>query len=210
MKPEDIFTKLSTRRDECRLILERAKQKSEERLNLLRKTAADMMGDKQILIGVNGSVARREVTSGSDIDLFFLLPDGEISEKEASELRGTFADLLNEHDIKMPAKGGVFDNMLRSKKLVEDIGGEEDTNTNITRRMLYLLESEHVYNVREYEDLRRRLIERYVPDNLEEHKHCLFFLNDIVRYWRTICIDFEHKTSDGTKPRAIRLIKLRF
>lgn len=51
MKPEDIFTKLSARRDECRLILERAKQKSEGRLNLLRKTAADMMGDKQVLIG---------------------------------------------------------------------------------------------------------------------------------------------------------------
>lgn len=36
-----------------------------------------------------------------------------------------------------------------------------------------------------------------------------FFLNDVIRYWRTICVDFEYKTADATKPRAIRLVKLR-
>ena len=32
----------------------------------------------------------------------------------------------------------------------------------------------------------------------------------MIRYWRTICVDFEEKTADGGKPRAIRLVKLRF
>jgi hypothetical protein len=44
---------------------------------------------------------------------------------------------------------------------------------------------------------------------LEEHKICRFLLNDVIRYWRTICVDFEFKTADANKPRAIRLIKLR-
>lgn len=38
----------------------------------------------------------------------------------------------------------------------------------------------------------------------------MFLLNDIIRYWRTICVDFEFKVRNDGKPRAIRLIKLRF
>ncbi len=54
------------------------------------------------------------------------------------------------------------------------------------------------------------MIKHYVASDLERHKLCLYLLNDIIRYWRTICVDFEWKTATGDKPRAIRLIKLRF
>lgn len=51
---------------------------------------------------------------------------------------------------------------------------------------------------------------RYVEKDLDERKICLFLLNDIIRYWRTICIDYEHKVLQGNKAKAIRLIKQRF
>ena len=38
----------------------------------------------------------------------------------------------------------------------------------------------------------------------------MFLLNDIIRYWRTICIDLEHKIYADGKAREVRLIKLRF
>ena len=38
----------------------------------------------------------------------------------------------------------------------------------------------------------------------------MFLLNDVIRYWRTICIDLEHKVRAHNKARDIRLIKLRF
>ena len=38
----------------------------------------------------------------------------------------------------------------------------------------------------------------------------MFLLNDVIRYWRTICIDLEHKVRADNKARDIRLIKLRF
>ena len=39
---------------------------------------------------------------------------------------------------------------------------------------------------------------------------CRFLLNDLVRYYRTICVDFEYKTHDGKKSWGDRNIKLMF
>jgi len=116
---------------------------------------------------------------------------------------------LKKHHIRMPASGGVFDRPLYTSRLKSTIGGENDDNTFVTRRMLYLLEGEWAANRGGLEQL-RELVARYVPDDLEPRKLTRFLLNDIIRYWRTICVDFEHKTSDSAKPRAIRLVKLRF
>lgn len=38
----------------------------------------------------------------------------------------------------------------------------------------------------------------------------MFFLNDLIRYYRTICVDFEYKTFEANKPWGIRNIKLIF
>lgn len=191
-------------------VLQRAAKLSEQQLGLMRKIAKDVFGENtHIIIGVNGSVARRETTSGSDVDLFFL----GLNEAEASTLpdqQQAYRKRLRDKGIKMPANGGVFDEPLQAKELCETIGGDDDTNIFITRRMLLLLEGEWVYNESCFKDLRSDLISRYVPADLTEDKIALFLLNDIIRYWRTICVDFEYKIQDARKPRAIRNIKLRF
>lgn len=190
-------------------VLNRACKTSEQQLNIMREQAKELLGGKtSVIIGVNGSIARREMTSGSDVDLFVLSTIEDL--KDAEEIQRQFRERLKEKSIKMPASGGVFEKPLPTSELTSKIGGEDDTNTFITRRMLYLLEGEWIANQTEFETLRRQLIMRYVPEDLDDHKFCRFLLNDIIRYWRTICVDFEHKTADATKPRAIRLIKLRF
>ena len=196
---------------ESRVILRKGENESKKHINLLKEIAHDKFGsDRRIVIGVNGSVARREMTSSSDVDLFFLVSDFDLSKKIAKQMQQLYINALQSEGIKMPAQGGVFEKPIRYSRLVSNIGGEKDTNIYITRRMLYLLESECVFNQEKYETLRLELIKRYVSRDLKNEKICLFLLNDVVRYWRTICIDFEHKTADGDKPRAIRLIKLRF
>lgn len=191
-------------------VLQRAAKLSEQQLKLMREIAAEIFGqDTKIIIGVNGSVARRETTSGSDVDLFFL----GLSEVELASLQSQqdiYRARLRAAGIKMPANGGVFDEPLRADELCETIGGDDDTNTFITRRMLFLLEGEWIYNQAAFEKLRADLICRYVTEDLADEKIALFLLNDIIRYWRTICVDFEHKIQDMSKPRAIRNIKLRF
>ena len=182
-----------TKRIDVDAVLQSARDQSEKTLQILRSVAVDVLGsDPDLIIGVNGSVARREVTAGSDVDLFVLTLSGDISSAKAAQTK--YRERLSTHDIKMPADGGVFQNPLR---------------TYISRRMLYLLEGEWVANEDSFNRLRLELVGRYVPDEIEEQKIVRFFLNDVIRYWRTICVDFEYKTADATKPRAIRLVKLR-
>ncbi|OJH44218.1 hypothetical protein [Paracoccus sp. SM22M-07] len=189
-------------------VIHSTREKSEDILKTLRSVAAELPClTSDIVIGVNGSVARREVTSGSDVDLFFLTLDGDLA--AAKSAQEEYRAKLVEKGIKMPAHGGVFENPLRTTQLTATIGGEDDTNTYITRRMLYLLEGEWVANESGFNDLRSTLIARYISEDLDDQKIVRFFLNDVIRYWRTICVDFEHKTADSTKPRAIRLVKLR-
>ena len=47
---------------------------------------------------------------------------------------------------------------------------------------------------------------------MTDHQLALFLLNDIIRYYRTVAVDYEFKTSEGgdSKPWAIRNIKLVF
>ena len=197
--------------EEFRVILSYGEKESQKCINLMKEIALDQFGaDNSIVIGVHGSVARREMTRCSDVDLFFLISDFALSKKKAKQMQEQYIDALPDQEFRMPARDGVFEKPIRCSKLISNIGGEKDTNIYITRRMLYLLESECVFNQEKYESIRLELIKRYVPPDLDDKKICLFLLNDVVRYWRTICIDFENKTTDGDKPRAIRLIKLRF
>lgn len=191
-------------------ILAACKDESDRQLHMMRQIAEDMFDDHpNYLIGVNGSVARRECTSGSDVDLFFLI-NGKVKIADAKEAQSSYRERLISEGLKMPSHGGVFENPLKIATLLKTIGGDQDTNEFITRRMLFLLEGEWTFNKGLFENTRTKLIERYVPNELGVHKLCLFLLNDVIRYWRTICVDFEHKTASADKSRAIRLVKLRF
>lgn len=196
--------------DDRSRILSGCEAESTRQLNLMRDIAQEMFaGDRNHLIGVNGSVARRECTRGSDVDLFFLF-DGKETDDETREAQQAYRRRLEKDGLSMPASGGVFEKPLGVDRLVDTIGGGDDTNEFITRRMLFLLEGEWIHNRTMFERTRDRLIEGYVADGLGDGKLCMFLLNDIIRYWRTICVDFEHKTADAAKPRAVRLMKLRF
>ena len=126
------------------------------------------------------------------------------------EKQATFWNVI-EHDLglRLPAPRGVFYKPLQVEEIYQ-IGGQDDRNDTLTRRMLLLLEGEWLFNRSGFDYVRRELLEQYLYDRPQEDKICLFLLNDIIRYWRTICTDLEHKIRIQGKPRAIRVIKLRF
>lgn len=186
-----------------------AKKKSDEGLLDMRKKAASMFGkDTTIVVGANGSYARREVTSGSDVDLFLLyrVRTKEYAQKCQERLRRE----LKLSGYAMPAENGVFDDPLSISTLQRRIGGMEDNNVQITRRMLLLLEGEWIFNKEGFDEIRTRILKNYVSTSLREDQICLFLLNDVIRYWRTICVDFEFKVRNDSKAREVRLVKLRF
>ena len=59
--------------------------------------------------------------------------------------------------------------------------------------MLLMLESLAVCGEQVRSDARRALIAGYLDENVKDYRPPRFLLNDLIRYWRTIAVDFESK-----------------
>jgi predicted nucleotidyltransferase len=152
---------------------------------------------------VFGSLARGESTSRSDLDWTYLV-DGQAN-SDHLRIAQEIQKAISEHpEFRPPGQTGTFGNMAFSHDLIHQIGGQHDTNKNTTQRILLLLESATIgKNIQAHDRVIRGVINRY----LEEDTHLLshdsksyrvprFLLNDIVRFWRTMAVDFASKQRD--------------
>jgi predicted nucleotidyltransferase len=168
-------------------------------------------------IVVFGSLARDEYTSGSDADWTLLIDGGansdhlRLAQKITSSIKGLF---------KAPNATGSFGGMTFSHQLIHNIGGPEDTNANTTQRILMILESRSIHGAGDaaYSRVLRGILNRYIEQEVSHlnrekngYKVPRFLLNDVVRFWRTMAVDFASKqwarAGDGW---GIRNAKLRF
>ncbi len=108
-----------------------------------------------------------------------------------------------------PGRQGVFDTTVYCERLVEDIGLDRDDNNNLTRRMLMLLESAPATGVTVHARAREKVLRRYLDESIKDYRPPRFLLNDTVRYWRTICVDFAGKEREGPEKWGLRNAKLR-
>jgi hypothetical protein len=127
---------------------------------------------------------------------------------------------LKEAGFKVPGPTETFGGLVFSHELIHAIGGDEDTNKNMTRRLLLLLESAPVA-VAGSQSVRDRIVQgvlyRYVEEdasflasNDSTAKIPRFLLNDVVRFWRTMAVDYANKyRMRGGEKWALRNIKLR-
>lgn len=174
-----------------------ARAKARDQLDLVRKELTKL-DDPQVSVVVTGSFGRGEVTDGSDFD-WMLLVDG-ASDPEHSALAGPILEALVKLDIKRPGPTETFGKLVSSHDLVHYIAGTKDTNENLTRRILLLLESTAVTNAPLRERVIRNVLARYIihdrairgrSGGFNRIPH--FLLNDVVRYWRTMAADFASK-----------------
>jgi hypothetical protein len=161
-----------------------------------------------------GSIAREEMTSGSDAD-WILLVDGQ-AVPEHEDQKPDIAWSLAEHGFGEPGSSGIFGTMVGSHSLVHEIGGEDDTNSNTTRRILLLLESFAIGDSAAHTRVRQQILNRYLRDDRGllygsgRFRVPRFLLNDLTRYWRTITVDFVYKQRSGAGRKwALRNAKLR-
>jgi hypothetical protein len=82
-------------------------------------------------------------------------------------------------------------------ELTDTLGKPEDDVTNtFTARLLLLLESRPLLETRVYDELTREVVAAYWRD-YEDHKADFmpaFLGNDILRLWRTFCVNYEAGT----------------
>lgn len=162
---------------------------------------------------VFGSLARCELTEGSDVD-WTLLVDG-AADPYHVEAAQRIGDRLREKRLKAPSAGGPFGSLTFSHDLIHHIGGDDDTNHNTTQRLLLLLESQPLGNAGAYDRVVRNVLARYVEEDIVSpgdtpFRVPRFLQNDVARYWRTMAVDFAHKRRvRAARGWALRNAKLR-
>jgi predicted nucleotidyltransferase len=185
---------------------------------LLAKIIEGKSGSETSVI-VHGSVARQECTQGSDLD-WTLLVDGQADASVQETFLAIKDAITDAGHFKQPGQERTFGAVAFSQPIMHFIGGEEDSNSNTTRRVLLLLEAQPIGVRREaFDRVRKGILRRYIDEDrgllrkslLDERVRWipLFLLNDFARYWRTMAVDFAYKQFDrGNKGYALRSIKL--
>ena len=204
--------------------IERGVTSASELRSELCATLSDLTSNDYDVV-VFGSLARGEWTTGSDVDWTLLL-DGQAS-SDHRLIHHQIRDRLLEFKFRGkklvdPGSEGVFGNMAFSHEIIHHIGGQSDTNRNTTQRILLLLEAASISETCDTESgpfdrVVREILLRYLRDDTiclrpptDQSRIPRFLLNDIVRFWRTMCVDFAYKEWEQAGQKwALRNLKLR-
>lgn len=161
-----------------------------------------------------GSLARREVGRRSDLDLFVTADvDDDISGRLFEYT--LFAELIDiNRNLQFPefSNDGQYLKIYFVPDLIAQTGSPKDDSDNqFTTRMLLILESEPLIHDDVYKRHLSAVLENYYRDNRGKKSfRPLFLLNDILRYWRTLCLNYEERRHDPTKPWRKKNVNLKF
>jgi hypothetical protein len=166
-----------------------------------------------------GSLARQETGRISDLDLFFIghCPDRPPKSRSISRMHEiqVFADLIKlntELELQPFSADGQYLKVHELEHIIEGTGSSEDDSENLfTTRLLLLLESKVVVGKSVYDQAIEQVLEMYFRDDRGRHDfRPLFLLNDILRYWRTLCLNYERDRFQPGKPWWKRNLNLKF
>lgn len=168
----------------------------------IQAAASDELGDewKNVAFFAAGSLGRFETGKRSDLDVFLLADDenspaAERAIPKLDEIR-LLARLIQINDsLALPefSGDGRYLKVHGVRRIVSSTGDANDDSENFfTTRLLLLLESKPIWN----EALRSKAIGKVLENYFKDGKgrkefRPLFLLNDILRYWRTICLNYE-------------------
>ena len=166
---------------------------------------------KSMAIYAAGSYGRLEASSHSDIDLFFVLNR---RREEFDEFHVPEIQLLSEiigigykMDFPKFSNDGEFLRILFIDEVLKELGSRADDFFNhFTGRMLLLLESRPVFGSDIHSSLLKQTVESYFRDYPYHPKNFrpTFLINDILRYWKTLCLNYEHRRNQEDERTKIK------
>jgi predicted nucleotidyltransferase len=160
-----------------------------------------------------GSFGRREASKHSDIDLFIVSLHDEQNGKSVDRLTKLNEILVKAVLIRAATKlnfppfsqDGRFLQHHMAKRLIDATGSQTDDYENtFTARLLLLLESRPLVGEAVHEDVINEVIAKYWREYSGHSDRFMpgFLANDILRYWRTLCLNYEASTIQ-TKPAEL-------
>lgn len=164
-----------------------------------------------LAVVVCGSYGRGEAGPQADLDSYVLYEPEHTAEARARVLARRVHGAARAAGIRQPADGGAFESAQSTDALINTIGGVADVNQITTRRLLMLLEGRALAGNTVFRRTLDGLIATYVQDHHGRDDPATFLLNDVIRYYRSICVDFEMKTRGAeAKGWGLRNVKLVF
>jgi Nucleotidyltransferase domain len=184
------------------------------KIKTLLKSAARYAKGKGCVY-TTGSFGRGEASQFSDLDLFIVGQslNGKRSLGRLDEIC-IMADLVRAtRKLKIPdfSGDGAYLAHYTIADLVNALGTSEDDATNtFTARLLLLLESQPLIGRDVYAQAIDAVIVAYWRDFKDHKKEFIpaFLANDILRLWRTFCVNYEaNTTTDPPEKKAKRKVK---
>lgn len=188
--------------------LDECKENSEKRFNQIKNKIeqSEFFKDNEdklsnLCIYATGSFARQEATDNSDLDIF-LIEEGDVNGKneitykcgKLDEIK-IFSEFIKVgYDCGLPpfSNDGEFLKIFKYNEHESQIGAPSDDHDNwFTARMLLILESKCLLNQERYNSLIEKIISFYFRDEKDDDFKPYFILNDILRFWRTLCLNYE-------------------
>lgn len=187
------------------------KDKSEDLIMKLKDELGKELKEYEVSIFVVGSIARHEVGNNSDLDIFLISRD-KVPNLQQIHIFSKLIEINKRLGFPPFSNDGQFLTIHNLNDLKNKAGYPEDDSLNLfTTRMLMILESKVIYNEKLYREILSEIIEHYLRDRKghEEFKP-LFLLNDILRFWRTLCLNYEALRHDRNRPWRKKNINLKF
>lgn len=185
--------------------------------------AKEICGEKACVYST-GSYGRQEAGTDSDLDLFIVgLPvstkdnrhDSFSSRQDCRELTRLDeiclkAELISAtKHLSLPEFDGDGEYLRHytGEELVKHLGKPDDDMRNtFTARLLLLLESKPLLGANVYKSVIESVVVAYWRD-YEDHKDDFaptYFVNDVLRLWRTFCINYEARTETEPDEKKIK------
>lgn len=194
-------------------IIDERRRFSDERFASLRHslTEAPRICTDNACVYVTGSFGRREANEHSDVDLFIVSLSDYDKEKQIDRSR---ISKLNEillkaelirvsRDLKFPefSQDGRFLQHHTARKLIESTGNQyDDAENTFTARLLLLLESRPLAGNEVHSKIIDDVIAKYWREYSDHYDRFMpaYLANDILRYWRTLCLNYEATAFEQT------------
>ena len=195
--------------------LQNRKEKSLKQLNEIKTEFNQediIFKNNNISVFAAGSLGRLEYGKKSDLDVFLISQKEEIKKLDEIQILNKLILINQKTGFEDFSNDGQFLKIYKLQDLKTEIGSsKEDAENLFTTRILFLLESQFLCN----EEIGRKQLEQiisyyYRDDKGKKDFRSLFLINDILRFWRTLCLNYEHTRGDKSRPWRKKNFNLKF
>lgn len=177
--------------------------------NALTAALAALPQADDYCVAAAGSFGRMEASETSDLDYMVLAAESLGTELQQKILE-TIRQVATDNKISLPNPEGVFAQVTDYNDLIAKAGSKEDTLDSLAQRLLLLMEARPIYNETVFRNAVDLILRKYLSYlYVDPGKEALFLLNDLIRYFRSICVNYEFNLWREEEKWVLRNIKLR-